>query len=98
MSWRGMDEALDTLTVTDADIEQALETTAEAVAEDVQKAWPVDTGASRSAWRARGTVVENPRPETSHIRQGLASRLVPDIAEKHAKTLETALGRKMGAE
>lgn len=96
--WKGMDEAIRDLEAADParSVDRALERTAEAVAADMRQQWPVDTGASGRAWRSEGAAVVNPRPETSHIRNGLAARLVPRVAEEHTDTLERALVDEMG--
>ena len=98
MSWQGMDEAIAALDIDASDIDAALEATADVIAAELRETWPRKTGASAAAWQADGATVRNPRPETSHIRDGLARRRVPAVAEDAADTLEQHIARKLRGE
>lgn len=98
MGWRGMKEALAKLDAADVDgaVEVALTAAAAESVPEIAAAWPVDTGASGTAWRAEGTTVRNDRPEVTHIRAGAALAVVPPILESQQDVVERELAEALG--
>lgn len=78
-------------------LRDALSDAASRAADTIRADWPVDTGASATAWSGDGPAVVNSEDYASEVHGGLADSLVPAAIDAEQATIEQDLDRRLRA-